>query len=443
MTKIDVPINVVELMTKVEERGYKIYVVGGAIRDTLVGKTPKDWDLFTDAPKEVMLETFPNGKIIGGSERQDKMFTLLVDDVEISQFRGNGERTKVGKTIEEHCATCDFTINSLACDKNGKIYEYTSGLIDIKMKVIRFCGNAEDRIKEDPLRILRGLRLSFKNNFYFYDGVVNDIYFAVCNGVLNNIPKERITTEIKEIMKYERGFSNLYSLKIIHEMIPEIKEVIPLEGGEHHDEGVIQHLFNTLWKCRDLSSNIYLQLAGFLHDIGKGKCNPQTTSNGNFTGHEKASTEIVDKFMTNYKFSNKEKEYVLFLVKNHMLFHDDNLSNKRLIQMFDEMENCGVDIMDCIILQYADNQGNMKNDRIKFNEFIKQSKLYHKYNTFKRINIPFTVKQLDINGRDIMTIYEGIDGREIGKILNEVFELVIEGYIKNNKADIMYYLRNK
>ena len=145
-------------MKKLLDAGFEAFLVGGAVRDIVLGYIPKDYDVFTNASGDEILKVFPEGRVIGNEERQKKILTVVVGDVEVSRYRGNGDRTEYGESLEEHTKTCDFTINSIAMTINGNLVDYQGGMLDIKNNIIRAVGNPHTRFQEDLLRVLRLVR---------------------------------------------------------------------------------------------------------------------------------------------------------------------------------------------------------------------------------------------------------------------------------------------
>ena len=261
-----ITIKVKKLMQKLLDNGFEAYIVGGAVRDYFMRLTPKDYDIFTNATGEEILKIFPNGNVIGGEERQEKILTVIVDGIEISQYRSNGDRTETGSSLKEHLATCDFSINSIAMDINEKIIDEHNGIDDIYSKKLKFVNNPLDRIKEDPLRILRGIRFWTK-----YRGLTfEDIHVVLENiDLLDTLPTERIREEFMKIIKYPDGITSLWCDDIIYKIFPELKDVVDMKGGDHHDETVNQHMGNNYKEACKITDNTLLKLACFLHDIVK------------------------------------------------------------------------------------------------------------------------------------------------------------------------------
>jgi len=437
--KIKIPEDVELKMKVIEGLGHKVFVVGGAVRDCMLGEEPHDWDLFTNCPCEVLLKIFPKGVVIGGQERQEKILTVIVDDVEISEFRLNGDRTLTGSTIEQHCKTCDFTINALCVDSKGEVYDYVGGMADLHNRVLRFVGDAYARISEDPLRALRGIRFLAKFDLtpeYLTKDVLLNTW-----GHIVNLPKERIRDEVLKIMEEDSGATTLAQYKVLTMMIPELNKCA-IEGGEHHDELVLQHLMYAYESAKGITDDKRIWLAALLHDIGKPKSvSYDKDKNIHFYQHHKIGADIVRDWMNEYKFSQKDTDFVCTLIYEHMWTNrDGNPSKKGYVNHFKYMEDKGVDVMDYIKLIYCDHQGNMSHERIKFGDFVQSSDLKTKYDELKFSKVPFCVKDLEVKGEDVMNF--GIPaGKIVGAILKEIYKRVMNGEVENNRPQLMHELK--
>lgn len=437
-----IPENIKGLMVKLEESGFESYIIGGAVRDELLGITPKDYDIFTNASGEEILKIFPTGKVIGGDERQAKILTVIVDGVEISSYRLNGDRTETGNTLLEHVNTCDFSINALAENKDGEITDLVNGLSDLTNGILRFVGKPQDRITEDPLRILRYVRFILKYNLQRDFG--SD--FAICaNAVLlNTIPKERIMEELKIILTYPEAIDELSDNGILQIIIPEFARLEKLGGGTHHNETVDEHSILSFEVITSISNNPLLALAAFLHDIGKADANEDIQDDGqiHFYEHEAIGAELAETIMDRLKFSTDEIKYVKTLIARHMFSYKERPSKRSYTRFFDELNKANIPIEDYIMLVYADNQANLKKPRIKFGDFMKGSWLYQKYNEMKYSKEPFNVKDLKIDGHDVMGLC-GAAGKKVGEILQEVMDKVMDGELTSERHILLGYLKTR
>jgi len=385
-----IPPKVKSMMELLEESGYEAYIIGGAVRDIQMGIEPEDFDIFTNATGEQILKVFPKGNVIGGEERQAKILTVVVDEVEVSQYRCNGDRTKTGDSLLTHQSTCDFTINSIAMNKEGKIFDSQDGINDIKYERLKFVGYPFDRLKEDPLRILRGIRFWTKYEHFTFD----DIQIILDNiNLLDHISPERIRDELMKILRYPQGAENLWCDEVINKIIPETKAVKNVEGGDHHNESVKKHMINSFEEAVKLTDDIRLRLACFLHDIGKGITYTIDTkaiypalegeTEIHFYEHENLGAELMEERLSKLKFSKEDIKYITTLIRLHMYSYKSEPGDKSYIRFFNKLEDANIPIEDYIILIYCDHQANLAKPRIKFGDFIKGSWLYKKYYEIK------------------------------------------------------------
>ena len=442
-----IPDKIKEMMQKLIDKGFEAYIIGGAVRDYLLGITPHDYDIFTNATGEEILKIFPKGVVIGNEERQEKILTVVVDDVEISQYRSNGDRTKTGSTLKQHQSTCDFTINALAMDKESNVIDIQEGSCkdmgrrDIEHKILRFVGSADKRIEEDPLRLLRGIRFASK---YELTILVNTRLSVEKNAnIIQDLPQERVRDELLKILQYTKGIEYLIYYGFFDYIFPEYNVCKGIKGGEHHGEMVDTHMLNNFEESCKITNNVLLRLSCFLHDIGKGVTQTfeEDGTQKNIYKHENKGEEMMIKRLKHLKFSSDEIKYITTLIKLHMYTYKDSPSKKSYIKFFNKLEKANIPIEDYIMLIYCDHQGNMAKPRIKFGDFIKGNWLFKKYYEIKFSEEPMNVTDLKIGGKDVIEKLNIKPGPEVGKILNEIFDKVMEGELNNNRADLLYYLK--
>ena len=427
-------------MQKLIDEGYEAYVIGGCVRDFLLGRKPHDYDIFTNATGDQILELFPEGKVLGNEERQKKILTVIVDGVEISQYRKNGDRTETGTSLKEHQKTCDFTFNSIAMDIEGNIIDINKGQEDLKKRLVRFVGKPEDRIKEDPLRILRGFRFVSKYGFLFE----KDTGFKLHDHrkLLLDLPKERIREEMLKIFNGP-DYHNIFEC-IFEDFFPELYHENHFKyGGDHHDETPFEHMKNSFEEAFKLTSNPLLRLACRLHDVAKGLTTTKDEDGKqiHFYGHENIGEKLMKEKLVKLKFSTEEIDYITTLIRLHMYSYNATPGKKSYIRFFDKLEKAKIPIEDYIILIYCDRQGNLAKPRIKFGEFLKGNWLLKKYYEIKYSEEPMNVTDLKVGGKDVMEILKIEPGPDIGKILNALFEEVMEGNIKNERGELMNELK--
>jgi len=439
-----IPEKVKKIMQTLLDNGFEAHIIGGAVRDILLNVEPNDYDIFSNCSD--LLKVFPKGKIMGGLERQEKILTVIVNDIEVSQYRSNGNRTKVGKRLVDHQWTCDFYMNALAMDINGEICgDQTikrcalSDLIDTKK--INFVGKAEERLEEDPLRLLRLIRFAAKYNFCFN---LDNINMEYREELINKLPVERIKDEFMKILQYEKGLELLHEYGLLKIILPELYHKNHFkDGGDHHKETPFEHTLNCFKEAHKVTDNVLLKLTCLLHDIGKGKTRTEENKEIHFYEHETIGCDIVREFMSRLKYSNEEIKYVTTLIRKHMWSYKDKKRKKSYIKHFKSLEEANIDIMDYVIMIYADNQGNMLSSRKKLGDFVKNSWVLNKYWELKHTKEPFTVKELNIGGKDLIEKFGMKPSPKMGEILNDLFEKVMDGELTNERKDLLNYLKTK
>lgn len=314
-----IPDKIKGLMQQLIDNGYEAYIIGGAVRDSIMGREPHDYDLFTNATGEKILKVFPMGTVIGNEERQKKILTVIVANVEISQYRSSGDRKETGNCLKIHLSTCDFRMNAMACDINGVIIDYNYGELDIAHKAISCVGSTSDRFKEDPLRMLRALRQSLQLGFAINLSI--EMYITRHHKVLlSELSVERIRDELIKMQGYPDTWRLLRQTDILYWVIPEFEKLICLNGGQYHNEDVDKHSDNAYRLSCELTSDYRIHIAAKLHDIGKG-FTIKTDEEGkiSFIGHEKESVKIAKTFLNRFKFSNADIKYITIMIKLHMM----------------------------------------------------------------------------------------------------------------------------
>lgn len=433
---MNIPLKIKSMMNKLLNARYETRIIGGAVRDYIMGLEPNDYDIFTNATGEQILELFPKGTVIGNEERQDKILTVVVGGVEISQYRANGERTQTGNNLKDHLSTCDFTMNAIAMDINGKTTDLHNGIEDIKNKVIRAVGEPERRIKEDKLRVMRAVRFKIKYNLKIEQEL--DRWLKITK--LNEIPQERVREELLKMVIYPDALDILDHYGFLDEVFLDWKEIRDMEGGDYHNEHIDTHNKNSFRNATSLTNNPLLCIAAGLHDIGKGRTSEIIDGKLTFHNHENVGVEMIEEALDRLKFPKKWIHYITFLVKNHMFGYMEDIKNKSYARFFAKCENAEVPVEDYILLIYCDHQANLSKQRIKFGDFLKDNPIYVKYLELLGKKVPFGIKDLDISGKEIIDM--GIkQGKEIGFILNRVLDEVQEGRLKNHKGILLEWTR--
>lgn len=433
-----------EIIKVLQNKGYEAYFVGGAVRAKLLGLKPNDYDIVTNAkPKEIQ-EIFKDRKL---SHVGEQFKVMLIDGIEVATFRGE-RYDVVGKpvctyvdTLKEDCSRRDFTINAIAYDPiKDEYYDYYGGMNDIKYKLLRFVGNPSDRIKEDPVRILRGFRFASILNFDIEDRTFTELTKKRDSKKrIKAIPKERIQKEImKSISNLKQFCIYLKEAGILGSIFPSLKNVYYLDGGPHHKETVFEHCIDT---CSYISSKYpELKIAGLLHDVGKAK---YELKNGKLTFplHERYSCTSAERDLRNLKFSNDFIDKVSNLIKYHMWVIVPKSTDKAIRKWLISLRKDEVEYKDMLRLKMADMKANRKKEKKPLSYW---KIILRKIRKVENEVPAFCVKDLHINGNDIMRKLGLKRGSKIiGDILQEIFKMVVDNQIENSEDKLMDYLNRK
>ena len=426
-----IPEYVNSAVSALEKSGFEAYIVGSCVRDFLMGKEPKDWDITTNARPEEMLKIFADGKYENGFGTV--LLPLrdgesLIDVLEITTYRseqGYSDRRhpdevrfedKLDKDLERR----DFTINALALNpKNpAEVIDLFGGQKDIKKKIIRAVGEPVDRFKEDALRMLRAVRFSAQLGFELEPKTQRAIVKLA--GSLKFVSKERVRDELIKILASQRsaeGIMLLHDCKLLQYILPELEQGVDVKQDRHHIYPVFKHNILALKNCPSVDWQV--RLAALLHDVAKPKTRKIIDNIATFYNHEYLGAKMTDKIMTRLRFSNEDRERVVNLVKNHMFYYNVGevtaASVRRLIVKVGR-EN----LKDLIDLRIADRLGSGTPKAMPY-------KLRHlQYMMEKVQHDPVSVKMLKINGDDLMEVLGIAPGPKIGAMLDVLLGDVLE-----------------
>ncbi len=452
-----IPNYINNIIEKLEASDYEAFVAGGCVRDLLLGRAPKDWDITTNARPEQVLAVFTEGKY------ENIFGTVLLpvkneqgeteEVVEITTYRSeqgysdrrHPDEVRFEDALDKDLERRDFTINAMAlggknCSKlkaesiiqNSKaiiienksyiLIDFFGGHKDINKKIIRAVGEPAERFKEDALRMMRAIRFMSQLGFEIEPKTERGI--GKLAGSIKFVSAERIRDELVKILSSDRpyeGILKLHELKLLQYILPELERGVGVEQNRHHVYSVFQHSVLSLKFCPNQDWRV--RLAALLHDVAK----PQTKNIGKggseqdatFYNHEHAGAKIVRKIMARLKFSNLDIDKVVNLVANHMFYYNVGevtaASVRRLIAKVGE-EN----LRDLIDLRIADRLGSGVPK-------AKPYKLRHlEYMMEKVRHDPVSVKMLKINGDDLIKLLDIDPGPKIGAILDVLLSEVIE-----------------
>nr|WP_317984389.1 CCA tRNA nucleotidyltransferase [Clostridium baratii] len=432
MMNITIPSNVKYIIDEFYKNNYEAFMVGGCIRDTLLCKTPKDYDIATSAKPEITEKLFE--KTIPTGIKHGTV-TVLIDNepYEVTTYRTEGEykdnrrpdEVYFVSDIKEDLSRRDFTINAFAYNSREGLKDFFGGLDDLNNRLIRSVGDANKRFNEDALRMLRAIRFSTQLNFDIEENTLNAIKDN--KDLIKNISAERIRDELCKILisnNVRTGLNLLKECGLLQIVIPEIVPSIGFDQKNmHHFEDVFNHTLSVIEKCPE---DLNIRLAALLHDIGK----PDVffiddKGNGRFFGHNTKSEKITRDILNRLRFDNKTIKSVCILVREHMNVLDNasNLAIKRLINRVSK-EN----IYSLLALQKADILS-LKDPNVAL---YKVSDMRTKIDNIIDSNTPLTVKDLAIDGGKLIKELQIKPGKLVGDILNYLLELVLKNPELNN-----------
>lgn len=439
ITRKDIPEEVVQVADTLEKAGFQAYLVGGCVRDLVLGKKPKDWDITTDATPEEIQKLFPEtfcnndyGTVGVVNETTDDA-TLKV--VEVTPYRKEGEYSdarrpdsvEFGVSLEEDLKRRDFTINALAYRlKDESLVDLFEGTGDLRKKLIKAVGNPSERFAEDALRMMRAVRLASELNFAIEAETMASI---VKNALLlNKISKERIRDEFLRIINSDnpmQGLALLERLGLLQHFLPELKDAKDCEQGGIHAYDVFEHLLRSLQAAADKNFSTEMRLAALFHDIAKPATRrPGKKKEYTFYGHEVVGAKMTKVIMERLKMPKAMADKVEMLVRWHMFFADPDqitLSAVRRTIARVGQEN----IEDLLNLRVCDRVGTGRPKEQPFR--------FRKYKAMvdQAMRDPVSVKMLKTDGRRIMEQTGEKPGKKLGYILHALLEDVLEDPSKN------------
>ena len=445
--EINLPEDVQEIMSVIREYGATSYVVGGCVRDSILGREPHDWDICTPALAcELLVEFEEKGYKVIPTGLQHGTITVHLNgnNYEITTFRRDGEYSdgrhpnsvEFTSDLIYDLERRDFTMNAIAYNPEEGLIDPFNGCQDVQNRIIRCVEDPNERFREDGLRILRALRFAAQLNFTI-DSLTEE---AMLNNkeLINGLSMERINSEFTKMIDTENITSfTFYSYNgIIAEFILEITSMIDFkQNNPYHYLDVFSHSGKVLDVCRLYSADLITKLAAFFHDVGKPHCY-QDDENGirHFKGHGKISAGMTDAIMRRLKFDNDTREKVVQLI----YYHDATFEvGKKYIRRW--LNKIGVDqFKRLLVLRRADIMGQSKyyrEERIQKLDAVNDC--LEEVLTEKPA---FSVKDLEINGKDVMKYMMMDECPEVGYWLNHILKMVIDGHLQNNRDDLIYYM---
>lgn len=449
--KMAIPKEVKNAYEKLTEVGFEAYLVGGCVRDILLGKEPKDWDIATNATPEEIQKVFPDSVYenqFGTVGVKTKSENPSLKVVEITTYRLEGKYTdkrhpdevKFAKNIEEDLGRRDFTINAMAIEIDGEIVDPYDGQKDLKNKVIRAVGEPEKRFSEDALRLMRAIRFATELNFSSKGGPASgwDIEERTTEaiiekaGLLEMIAKERIRDEFVKIIMSDRAMDGIQMLEdfgLLKYIAPELREGIGVTQDRHHIYTVWEHNLRSLDYAAKKNYSLEVRMAALIHDVSKPKVKMSDGPNATFYNHEIVGAKITGRVLDRLHFSKDFIEKVVHLVRYHMFYYNVGEVTEAGVRRFLRRispEN----IDDFIRLREADRIGSGVPKAVPY-------KLRHLLFMVEKVKRdPISPKMLKVDGKDVMEILGIKPGPKVGQILAILLDELLDDPKKNIKKSL-------
>lgn len=434
---IVLPKNVKIIIDILNKNNFEAFIVGGCVRDSIIGLTPHDWDICTNAKPEEIKKCFANFNTFDTGIKHGTISIVIDSEVyEVTTYRIDGaysdnrrpDSVTFTSDITKDLARRDFTINSMAYNEQNGLIDPYGGRNDLSDKIIRCVGNADIRFNEDALRIIRALRFASVYDFVIENETSESIRKNA--DLLKNIAVERISVEFNKLLCGNGAEEILNNYReVIAVFIPEIKPMFDYnQHTRHHNRDLWRH---TTFSVKSIDNTPLLRMSMLLHDIGKPKaCKRDEDGTCHFKGHPKYSAEMAEKILRRLKYPTDFIETCVTLIKYHDVRF--NGSKRQLRHVMSAIGDKNVELL--LKIQRADI---MAQSDYKRNEKLEKLNLACRvYEEILADKDCFTLKQLEINGNDIKNL--GVtEGVKIGKILKMLLSLVIEDKLENEKSALV------
>ena len=463
MKSIPIP----EILKKLNEifiaNGFEAYLVGGAVRDVLLGKKASDWDITTNAKPEQIIKIFKR-VIPTGIAHGTVTIHFMGKEIEATTFRSESnysdgrhpDSVNFDVSLEADLSRRDFTINAIAASlANGSLIDPFGGQKDIKARVIRTVGNARDRFLEDGLRPIRALRFSSQLDFEIEPETYSVIKLPEVQEKIRSISMERFRDEFKKILLSNEpslAFHKLEETGILKIFIPELAACRACEQADirgYHEFDVLDH---NLYACDGApKDNLIVRLAALFHDIGKKDAKTiekyeYPKGSGSFVDlihfhkHELYSAKMTKEILYRLKFPNMIINQVVHLIEQHMFFFEEHWSDAAVRRFLVRVKSECVE--DLFSLRLADIYGMHRCKIDPMNEGVQ--KIFHLRERISEVQAKenaLSLKDLAVNGKDLIQI--GIPtGKNLGRILNELFQCVLDDPEMNEKERLLTVAKN-
>ena len=430
------PPSVRHCLEKLESNHFACYAVGGCVRDWLLGLTPHDYDLCTEATPAQMRELFADHTLVLAGEKHGTVGVVTPSGVvEITTFRTEGDYAdnrhpgwvKFETRIEADLSRRDFTVNAMAWSPTRGLADPFGGQQDLENKILRAVGDADARFREDALRILRGVRFGVRFALQPEENTLQAMFRQA--PLLENIAKERIFDELCGLLPLINTEELLRFVPILSQVIPELAPTFGFEQhNSHHIYDVYTHICHVVSAVPPV---LPLRWAALLHDLGK----PATFTmgedgQGHYYGHADVSAQMADEILRRLKAPTALREETVFLISRHM---NRPTADKKLLRRY--LSRWGEEKLRKLLqLQAADIGGKgVRDTEFDF------ARMHQIVDELVAENSCLTLRDLAVDGHDLMAL--GITGKDIGLTLNGLLERVLNEELPNEKTALLAEIR--
>ncbi|MBI2592931.1 MAG: HD domain-containing protein [Candidatus Colwellbacteria bacterium] len=437
--EFNIPKEVLDVISELKKAQYKAYVVGGPVRDMLLGRVSKNWDVATDAKPEEIQKIFPESVYenqfgtVGVKTQSENPYLKII---EVTTFRLEGKYTdkrhpdeiRFAKTIDDDLKRRDFTVNAMALDvESNKILDPFDGEGDLKKKILRAVGEPKERFEEDALRMMRAVRFSAELGFKIDEETGKAIKDSA--GLLEFIAKERIRDEFVKIIMSDnkgpmRGVTELEELGLLRFVVPELREGIGTGQNKHHIYTIWEHNLLSLDYAAKQNYSFEVRLASLLHDVGKPRVKEGDGVDSTFYAHEIVGGKMTVQILDRLHFPKETIEKVAHLVRFHLFYYNVGEVTEAGVRRF--LRRVGPENVDDLLrVREADRIGSGVPKAVPY-------KTRHlRFMLEKVAKDPVSPKMLKVNGNEVMKILGVGAGPRIGAIIAVLLEEVLDSPQKN------------
>lgn len=433
---MDIPAPLTTAIERLHAAGFEAFLVGGCVRDSLLGRVPNDWDVTTSALPEQIKACFSDCRVIEIGIRHGTVGVLLEGMLfEITTYRCDGEyidnrhpaSVEFSTRIEDDLSRRDFTVNAMAYSPQTGLVDLFGGRDDLNAGLIRCVGDAAVRFGEDGLRILRAIRFASVLNFEIEQETARAVH--ACRSLLSNIAAERIREEFCKLICGKGAVRILREyVDVVGEFCPELLATVGFDQNtKYHCYDVFEHTLHALKE--ETSGDLITRLAVLLHDIGKPLCYTEDEIGGHFKGHAPVGVELTERILQRLRFDNATVERLKILVELHDIpIPAQSRSVKRLMRRLPDEDICRLmEVKRC--------------DRLAHAAFFRQTEaeweqIPRMVAALRASDACLSLKTLHINGDDLIAL--GVPrGARIGEILNSLLEMVLDDVLPNEKQALI------